>query len=110
MAGGSGADTFMFSGTASVGDDTILDFNAGEGDIINLDALFDSLGVASADRVVDGTIGVGSTELRVGTINPVTSNFDDATGGTFTVTVNGTLSDADINNLILSGNLVVDES
>ncbi len=74
--GDGGADTFHYYGpnTAGVGggntdgDDTIVDFDAGEGDVINLDALFDALGVADA-------------ELRADRVNIV----DDGTDTTITV-------------------------
>jgi Ca2+-binding RTX toxin-like protein len=48
LTGGAGADTFAFGehGTANV--DTILDYNAGQGDKIDLSALLNTLGVTDA--------------------------------------------------------------
>jgi Ca2+-binding RTX toxin-like protein len=48
LEGGAGEDVFAYT-SATDGDDTIVDFDVTE-DTINLDALFDELGVAGADR------------------------------------------------------------
>ena len=51
MTGGGGDDVFLYGSAALGGHDTITDFLAGgDNDVIDLDALFDSLGVATADR------------------------------------------------------------
>ncbi|WP_025898063.1 M10 family metallopeptidase C-terminal domain-containing protein [Sneathiella glossodoripedis] len=52
LIGGEGEDEFFFSDAATDGDDEIEDFVEGE-DTINLDALFDELGIANADRAGD---------------------------------------------------------
>lgn len=52
LIGGSGADTFKFNAITD-GKDTIGDFSVGQGDTIDLDTLFDNLGVAEADRGID---------------------------------------------------------
>ncbi len=109
MTGGAGSDLFYFDedpNTGSLGDnDTIMDFSTSDNDIINLDALFDSLGVATADREVLTNDAGGDAVLTIG----------DGSGGAhagaagFSITLDGGagLTDMDINNLILSGNLVV---
>ena len=47
--GQEGSDTFHYSDADSDGNDTIFDYDADE-DVINLDALFDELGIAPEDR------------------------------------------------------------
>ncbi|MCP4277260.1 MAG: type I secretion C-terminal target domain-containing protein, partial [Gammaproteobacteria bacterium] len=111
LTGGIGRDLFLFehaettATTPTDGHDTIYDFSAAEGDIINLDALFDELGVLSADRnLLADNSTAGKTVLTV----------EDA-GGTvvsgFSITLAGSdLDNADIAQLITDGNLVVDQS
>jgi Ca2+-binding RTX toxin-like protein len=111
LTGGGGGDMFLFT-AATDGHDTITDFSSSD-DTINLDALFDSLGVSSGDRVVDAEIVGTDTVLRVGT--ETGGVFSDATdtgaGGTFSVTLEGAaLSDSDVDALINQGAIVVDES
>jgi hypothetical protein len=71
-AGGAGSDRFMFTDAATDGDDTILDFQTTLGggtdnDVIDLDALFDALGVVNiADREVLVDDSSGSTVLTIG--------------------------------------------
>ncbi|MCP4127118.1 MAG: type I secretion C-terminal target domain-containing protein, partial [Gammaproteobacteria bacterium] len=113
LTGGDGSDLFLFehaettATTPTDGHDTIYNFSATDGDIINLDALFDELGVLSADRegnlLADNSSGV-DTVLTV----------EDA-GGTvvsgFSITLDGSdFDNADIAQLITDGNLVVDQS
>lgn len=99
LTGGAGSDQFRFESTAD-GHDIVNDFLAGAGnDVVNLDALFDSLSVASADRI--GRVDIDPAGvLRV----------EDA-GGTaysgFSVDLGASY---DENTLLADGNLVVDES
>jgi hypothetical protein len=61
------------------------------------------------ERVVDAEIVGSDTVLRVGTESG--GVFTDGTGGTFSVTVEGSsLSDSDVDALINQGTIVVDES
>lgn len=55
LYGGAGADRFVFTDAATDGHDRIMDFNADEGDRIDLDALFDALG---ASGVTDAQVKV----------------------------------------------------
>ncbi|MEH6496190.1 MAG: calcium-binding protein, partial [Pseudomonas marincola] len=66
LTGGSGADTFKYE-NISDDDDLITDFDVAEGDTIDLDGLFDALGIATADRAdaVTLTDGAGETVLTV---------------------------------------------
>ncbi|MBL4906228.1 MAG: calcium-binding protein, partial [Sneathiella sp.] len=52
LTGNADADTFIYS-SISDGNDTITDFDVGEADIIDLDALFDALGIAGVSRDED---------------------------------------------------------
>lgn len=103
LYGGSGSDLFLFENALTDGDDTIFDFNAAEGDIINLDALFDALGVAT--REVLANESSGDTILTIG----------DGTGAAlaaasgFSITLDGTTG-LDMAQLTTDGNLVVDQS
>ncbi|MBO6827130.1 MAG: hypothetical protein JJ879_13065, partial [Sneathiella sp.] len=63
LEGGAGADVFAYTSTGD-GDDTIVDFDVAE-DTINLDALFDELGVADADREGDLIITDGGTDTTI---------------------------------------------
>jgi Ca2+-binding RTX toxin-like protein len=49
LRGDSGADRFVFSSILD-GNDVIADFDSAQGDVVDFDALFDSLGVAEGDR------------------------------------------------------------
>ncbi len=81
LTGGEGADTFVF-GTPSDTDfdgapdgyvpgndtDTVTDFSSAEGDKIDLDAVFDALGItdtASREAAVNVTLNGGDTEITV---------------------------------------------
>jgi hypothetical protein len=105
LTGGADRDLFLFENAVTDGNDTIFDFNAAEGDIMNLDALFDALGVASADREVLDTSSGGDTILTIG--DGSGAAHAGATG--FSITLDGTAS-VDVAGLTTSGNLVVDES
>jgi hypothetical protein len=109
--GGAGSDRFVFSDAPTDGDDLILDFQttlgvSAENDVIDLDALFDSLGVTVANREVllDTTTSVGDTILTIG----------DGSGGAhagavnFSITLDGVdLTGFDDLALIANGNLEV---
>src|SRR5690606_11259135 len=73
LFGGSGADIFRYA-SVNDGHDRIEDFDPAEGDVIDLDALFDSLGIndpgtAAADRAalirLDNSSHAGYTELTI---------------------------------------------
>ncbi|MEJ1469827.1 MAG: type I secretion C-terminal target domain-containing protein [Candidatus Sedimenticola sp. (ex Thyasira tokunagai)] len=109
LYGEEGADTFIYT-AGQVGHDTLHDFMPGEGDVINLDVLFDSLNIDTADRGVEATLDSGNTILKVGTYDG-DGVFTDATSGTFSITLDGVeLSDLDLDELIGSGHIISDES
>jgi Ca2+-binding RTX toxin-like protein len=78
LDGGGGNDTFNYTSTLD-GQDVINNFdsnNTGGTDVLNLDALFDSLGVATANRAGHVNItGSGTTTVDV--------NVDSDNNGTF---------------------------
>ena len=109
LRGGVGSDLFLFENAATDGHDTIYDFNSaegpfnsGEGDIINLDALFDELGIVGArDGLVVANASGSNTELSITGVAPAT----------FSITLDGIgVGDVNIAQLINDGNIVVDES
>ena len=71
LTGGAGADTFHFDGSVTVMDDmdTIADFDfLGEGDMVDLDALFEALSVVGAENRADDvaiSVGGGDSVLTV---------------------------------------------
>lgn len=88
MTGGDGADTFIYAGDYCCyyqpdGDDTITDFDISEGDVIDLDALFDNMGIA--------------TENRADMVNVSNSNVLTVDGTySFSITIQGdTIADFD---------------
>lgn len=88
MTGGKGADTFVYQGDYCCyyqpeGYDTITDFNVAEGDVIDLDALFDNMGIA--------------TENRADMVNVSESNVLTVDGAySFSITIQGdTIADFD---------------
>ncbi len=92
LTGGAGADTFLWTGTDNVDGtiehDVITDFNPGEGDQIDLDALFDTLGAnepapsgAHAEVTSDGTTSTITVYGSGDTSNPV---LDIAVNGELT--------------------------
>jgi hypothetical protein len=102
LYGGTGRDLFLFEDVYNDGSDTIFDFSIAEGDIVNLDILFDALGTAPADRegeVLMNEVG-GDTILTVQTVP----------GSGFSITFDNTVDLGTVESLINSGNLVVDES
>jgi len=102
LIGGEGEDEYFFSDAGTDGDDLILGFNEDE-DAINLDALFDELGIASDERAE-------LVEIDDGTIT-----IDHAGAADFSITVSGAdLGDTGVNytsdELVLKGIIVSDES
>lgn len=83
------------------GHDTIHDFDLSDGDIINLDALFDNLEVKVTDDRSDHVdISGGLLTVTDGSYSPMND---------FSITAAG-ITGFDVDGLIASGNLVVDES
>jgi hypothetical protein len=107
LTGGADRDLFLFEDAAIDGNDTIFDFNLGENDIINLDILFDNLGVASADREVLQQEISGDTILTIGDGTGTDTQHLGATG--FSITLDDTAG-LNLAQLTANGNLVVDES
>ncbi len=105
LTGGSGSDLFLFENAATDGNDTVFDFNAAQGDIINLDALFDTLGVATRE-VLSHESG-GNTILTIGDGTGTDTALAAASG--FSVTLDGSTG-LDIAQLTTDGNIVVDQS
>ncbi len=103
LTGGADRDLFLFEDATTDGMDTIYDFSAAEGDIINLDALFDALGVGTRE-VLTNESG-GNTTLTIG--DGFGSALAAAAG--FSITLDGTTG-LDLAQLTTDGNLVVDES
>ena len=67
LTGGAGADMFVAE-SVNDGDDTIFGFDAGEGDQVDLNTLFDALGVTDAeDRadMINLDSNAGSTTLTI---------------------------------------------
>ncbi|MES9857027.1 MAG: type I secretion C-terminal target domain-containing protein [Sedimenticola sp.] len=111
LYGEEGADTFLYK-AGQMGHDTIHDFMPGQGDTIDLDALYDSLGIGDGSRVVEAIeSNSGSTVLKVGTYD-VSGGFADATGGAFSVTLDGVdLDDVDLVDMIGPNHIITgDES
>ena len=101
LAGGAGSDEFVFGDATSDGHDTVYGFSTGDGDAINLDALFDALsisGSAAREALVTLTEGGGDTTLTI-------TGYSD-----FSVTLDGTTGLGSVADLVSGGNLVVDES
>ncbi len=105
LTGGADRDLFLFENAATDGDDTIFDFSVAEGDIINLDSLFDSLGVGTRE-VLANEFG-GDTVLTIGDGTGTNTALGAASG--FSITLDETTG-LDIVQLATDGNIVVDES
>lgn len=112
FTGGAGSDRFLFVDATTDGDDSIGDFQttlglSAENDVIDLDALFDTLGVvAVADREVllDTTTSPGDTILTIGD----GSGAAHAGAVNFSITLDGVdLTGFDDLALIANGNLEV---
>ncbi|MEH6494380.1 MAG: Ig-like domain-containing protein, partial [Pseudomonas marincola] len=82
LDGGEGEDEYFFSDAGTDGDDLILGFNEDE-DTINLDALFDELGIASEERadLVEISYDAGDDETTI-TVN-------DLGAADFSITIAG---------------------
>ncbi len=68
LRGDDGADRFVFISILD-GNDVIADFDFAEGDVVDFDALFDSLGIAEGDRAgaMDIFSGGGDSTIAVTT-------------------------------------------
>ncbi len=112
LTGGTGDDVFDYSGVEGDGDDafiteghdTILDFGDGS-DVVDLDALFDNLGVANVDRAdsisLDTSTSPGNTILTLESAGGI--------HGEFSITFSGvTLTDGDADDLAAQGIIVSD--
>ncbi|MEA4836908.1 MAG: type I secretion C-terminal target domain-containing protein, partial [Rhodospirillaceae bacterium] len=88
LYGGAGADRFVFTNAATDGHDRIMDFNAVEGDRIDLDALFDALG---ASGITDAQVKVAAADSSG---RSFTVSLIDGNGGAiesdFSISVNTT--------------------
>jgi hypothetical protein len=118
LTGGTGDDTFVFG--ADAGHDTIIDFSVdsdGDGtaefglngmgdDVINLDALFDSIGLVTDTAAIREGMLLGDADQTDGkTVLTVTGQSD------FSLTLAGIdLDDTAIQQLIDSNNIIVSES
>ncbi len=102
LTGGAGSDRFIFQ-SVNDGHDTITDFVAGfGGDVINLDALFDSI-VPGADEATRlGYVDISAT-------GELTIDIGGGTISTFSVTSASLIGETALT-LDGTGNLVVDES
>ncbi len=115
LTGDSGADTFQYN-SINDGHDTIMDFSTGDGDIINLDALFDDLlgpDVGPREVLVDSDPVSGNDVLTIGDGTGTHTPHASALANGFEITLNGIsgMSDSDVADLInITGNIVVDES
>ncbi len=124
LTGGAGDDLFMFSNYLD-GHDEITDFSADYdhdgtsefglhdmgNDVINLDAVFDSLSITD-NRAVHAEVdpsNSNNTILQVGTNDG--TEFVAASGTNFEITLtDASLTDTQILDLISHGNIIVDES
>jgi T1SS-143 domain-containing protein len=116
LIGGEGADIFQWNegddGSAgSPAVDTVVDFNAGEGDVLNLADLLDSDGSktiddTNLDNYLKATFDAGSNQTKI----DVYTNGDANTGGdsTQSIFVNG--NQQDLTTLLNNNNLDVDQS
>ncbi len=121
LHGGAGRDLFLFESAndespyGSVGDghDTIYDFSIDENDIINLDILFDNLGIADGRAAREPLIVANPTDADGGagtTDTLLTINHGGAADFSITILNNDFSGVGEIASLIDNGNLVVDES
>ncbi len=124
LTGGADDDLFMFSNYLD-GHDEITDFSADYdhngtpefglhdmgNDVINLDAVFDSLGITE-NRAVHAEVdpsNSNNTILQVGTDDG--TGFVAASGTNFAITLtDASLTDTQVQDLISHGNIIVDES
>ncbi|GEM_PF-1246485 len=116
LIGGAGADIFQWNegddGEAgSPAEDMVIDFNAGEGDVLNLADLLDSDGSktiddTNLDNYLKATFDAGSNQTKI----DVYTNGDANSGGesTQSIFVNG--NQQDLTTLLNNNNLNVDQS
>ena len=92
MSGGSGADKFVYI-TPLDGQDVVADFNITDGDRIDLNSLFDSLGVPAADRAAAVSLAADGADKVI--------TIAGAPGFSLTLAGHGLTDDADIMNQIV---------
>ncbi|MDF2182020.1 VCBS domain-containing protein, partial [Neptuniibacter sp. CAU 1671] len=112
ITGGTGADTYIWQdGDADGGVDTITDFNAGEGDVLDLADLLDPTGaldIGGADSLDDYLKASFDSDSGQTTINVYTGGDANAAGTIDqTIVVNGDVSD--LTTLLAGNNLDVDQ-
>jgi Ca2+-binding RTX toxin-like protein len=105
LDGGAGSDRFVFQ-SINDGQDTIYNFDTGAGgDIVNLDALFDALNIASGDRDVLLTQSGNDVILTIEDPNNLGNELPAAAAANFDITLDDTLVAS-----LTNDNIVVDES
>ena len=104
LTGGSGADEFAFEPSQSGGTDTVVDFNAAEGDVLDLSDLL----VGETDATIDNYLVASFDNSTGSTTIEVYQGDANVSGATSiqTIVVNGDVSD--LTSLINNGNLDVD--
>ncbi|MFW1676998.1 VCBS domain-containing protein, partial [Pontibacter sp. JAM-7] len=119
LTGGGDGDTFILgAGDGDGAMDTIIDFNTGEGDVLDISELLD---VVEDATTLDGYLhfeSVGAdTVVHINTDGDYTANTLEAGKDEHTIllqnvdlTAGGTLSDTDILNSLLTNNLNTDAS
>jgi hypothetical protein len=111
LSGGGGADEFVWIDGDS-GTDVVIDFNAGEGDVLNLADLLDpdtTLDIGGADNLNDYMTATYDGVSDTTTINVYTDgSAQGAENLTQTIVVNG--DQTDLTALIDNNNLNVDQS
>jgi VCBS repeat-containing protein len=110
LTGGAGADEFVWN-FGDTGTDTITDFNAGEGDVLNLadlldpDTTLDIGGANSLDDYLKANFDIGTNTTTI----DVYTGGDANAAGTIaqSIVINGDLTD--LNTLLTNNNLLVDQ-
>jgi VCBS repeat-containing protein len=110
LTGGLGADQFVWV-NGDTGTDTITDFNAGEGDVLNLadlldpDTTLDIGGANSLDDYLKANFDIGTNTTTI----DVYTGGDANAAGTIaqSIVINGDLTD--LNTLLTNNNLLVDQ-
>jgi len=114
LRGGGASDLFLFENASIDGHDTIFDFDpTGDGDIINLDILFDNLGIADGRAAREPLILATPTDADggAGTTDTLLTITDGGATDFSIIILNNDFSGiGEIASLIDNGNLVVDES
>ena len=96
LTGGAGDDTFSYDGDSAVGNDTIMDFLDDGSDSIDLDGIFDSLGIATAERGYNAVTDSGTGDTTV----TLTGNGTEIAGFSITL-VDCHSTDLDDTNVIV---------